>query len=230
MTDRTRRALLTATVLGGCFTWAMVVVGLSFAMVDRGAREWWVIPPFGALILLAAVLALRRPPPPPLPGAASIPQARIAKADSGPDARVPDPDSDPSACFPDAAPVSSTPAAGAVPLPSGHAADSAPLAGARAADAGPGARMDDAGLATDTVMGPAELLSPREREVLDQLAAGRSNREIAEALFVAPGTVKAHLSHIFRKLDAGSRLEAVAHAREAGLLDPAPRPAGPPRD
>jgi ATP/maltotriose-dependent transcriptional regulator MalT len=51
------------------------------------------------------------------------------------------------------------------------------------------------------------------------LATGRSNQEIAKALFVATGTVKAHLNHIFRKLDATSRLQAVAHAREAGLLD-----------
>jgi DNA-binding CsgD family transcriptional regulator len=65
-------------------------------------------------------------------------------------------------------------------------------------------------------------LSPREVEVLHQLAAGRSNKEIAKALFVAPGTVKAHLNHIFRKLDATSRLQAVAHARAAGLLDPQP--------
>jgi len=53
---------------------------------------------------------------------------------------------------------------------------------------------------------------------LHELAAGRSNQEIASALFVATGTVKAHLNHIFRKLDATSRLQAVAHAREAGLL------------
>jgi ATP/maltotriose-dependent transcriptional regulator MalT len=55
--------------------------------------------------------------------------------------------------------------------------------------------------------------------VLHQLAAGRSNAEIARALFVAPGTVKAHLNHIFGKLGATSRLQAVAHAREVGLLD-----------
>jgi DNA-binding NarL/FixJ family response regulator len=66
---------------------------------------------------------------------------------------------------------------------------------------------------------PAELLSSRELEVLHHLAAGRTNAEIAKVLFVAPGTVKAHLNHIFRKLDAASRLQAVAHAREAGLLD-----------
>jgi DNA-binding CsgD family transcriptional regulator len=66
---------------------------------------------------------------------------------------------------------------------------------------------------------PVEPLSQREIEVLAQLAAGRSNREIARALYVAPGTVKAHLNHIFRKLGATSRLHAVARAREAGILD-----------
>ncbi|AVT41198.1 hypothetical protein C6W10_05105 [Plantactinospora sp. BB1] len=66
---------------------------------------------------------------------------------------------------------------------------------------------------------PVEPLSQRELQVLAQLAAGRSNREIANALYVAPGTVKAHLNRIFRKLEAASRLQAVLHARQAGLLD-----------
>ena len=66
---------------------------------------------------------------------------------------------------------------------------------------------------------PADPLSSRELEVLRHLAAGRTNAEIAKVLFIAPGTVKAHLNHIFSKLDAATRLQAVAHAREAGLLD-----------
>ncbi|WP_344650607.1 response regulator transcription factor [Cryptosporangium japonicum] len=66
---------------------------------------------------------------------------------------------------------------------------------------------------------PGEALSAREIEVLRELAAGRSNAEIAAALFVARGTVKAHLHHIFRKLGATSRLQAVARARDAGLLE-----------
>jgi DNA-binding CsgD family transcriptional regulator len=66
---------------------------------------------------------------------------------------------------------------------------------------------------------PAEPLSSRELEVLRHLAAGRTNAEIAKVLFIAPGTVKAHLNHIFRKLEAASRLQAVAHARAAGLLE-----------
>jgi ATP/maltotriose-dependent transcriptional regulator MalT len=63
-----------------------------------------------------------------------------------------------------------------------------------------------------------EPLSERELEVLQLLATGRSNREIAAELYVATGTVKAHLNHIFRKLQARSRLQAVTRARELRLL------------
>ncbi|HEX2143521.1 MAG TPA: response regulator transcription factor, partial [Glycomyces sp.] len=82
-----------------------------------------------------------------------------------------------------------------------------------------GAVEPDSGSGSPLARLPVELLSRREVEVLEQLAAGLSNREIARALHVAPGTVKAHLNHIFRKLGATSRLQAVAHAREAGLLE-----------
>ncbi|MEU4427546.1 response regulator transcription factor [Actinoplanes sp. NPDC024001] len=138
-----RRGLLVAAVLGGCFLWAMIVFGLSFAMIERGNRQWWVIPLFGFLTLVVAVQAVRWVPP--------VGEQRRA------------------------APV--------------------------------------------VTRALAEPLSSREMEVLRELAAGRSNREIAKALFVAPGTVKAHLNNIFRKLDASSRLQAVTHAQEAGLLD-----------
>jgi DNA-binding NarL/FixJ family response regulator len=63
-----------------------------------------------------------------------------------------------------------------------------------------------------------EPLSERELEVLQLLATGRSNREIAAELYVATGTVKAHLNNIFRKLEARSRLQAVTRARELRLL------------
>jgi LuxR family transcriptional regulator, maltose regulon positive regulatory protein len=65
---------------------------------------------------------------------------------------------------------------------------------------------------------PLEPLSQRELEVLQLLATGRSNREIATELYVATGTIKAHLNNIFRKLEARSRLEAVTRARDLGLL------------
>lgn len=63
-----------------------------------------------------------------------------------------------------------------------------------------------------------EPLSPRELEVLHLIALGRTNKEIAQQLFVAPGTVKAHTSGIYRKLDVANRTEAAARARQLGLL------------
>ncbi len=63
------------------------------------------------------------------------------------------------------------------------------------------------------------LLSPREREVLQRVAVGETDREIAGALFVSPRTVHSHISHILAKLDATSRREAVRRARELGLLE-----------
>jgi LuxR family maltose regulon positive regulatory protein len=63
-----------------------------------------------------------------------------------------------------------------------------------------------------------EPLSPRELEVLRLVAAGISNREAAEKLFVTEGTVKKHLSHVYGKLGVKNRTQAVARAREIGLL------------
>jgi ATP/maltotriose-dependent transcriptional regulator MalT len=60
-------------------------------------------------------------------------------------------------------------------------------------------------------------LSPREREVLALLAAGRSNAEIAEALFVSRRTVTTHVTRIYEKLGVASRAEAVAVALREGL-------------
>jgi LuxR family maltose regulon positive regulatory protein len=51
-----------------------------------------------------------------------------------------------------------------------------------------------------------------------QTATGRSNREIAERLVVTLDTVKKHLTHIFGKLDAGSRAQAIARARDLKLI------------
>jgi excisionase family DNA binding protein len=61
-------------------------------------------------------------------------------------------------------------------------------------------------------------LTPREVEVLRLVADGRSDREIAEALFVGTGTVRTHLAHAFDKLGVGSRTAAVAAARRLGIL------------
>jgi LuxR family maltose regulon positive regulatory protein len=63
-----------------------------------------------------------------------------------------------------------------------------------------------------------ESLTPRELEVLQLIAMGRTNPEIARQLIVAPGTVKAHTASIYRKLDVANRTEAVARARQLGLL------------
>lgn len=60
-------------------------------------------------------------------------------------------------------------------------------------------------------------LTPREREVLDLMARGLSNAEIAERLFISPKTVRNHGTHIYRKLDVDRRAQAIVEAREAGL-------------
>jgi DNA-binding CsgD family transcriptional regulator len=64
-------------------------------------------------------------------------------------------------------------------------------------------------------------LTSREREVLRLLAAGRSNREIASVLFIAPKTASVHVSNILGKLGAASRTEAAAIAHREGLVGPA---------
>jgi DNA-binding NarL/FixJ family response regulator len=66
---------------------------------------------------------------------------------------------------------------------------------------------------------PAPLLSEREREVLDLIAAGSTNREIAERLYLSPHTVKEHTSSLYRKLRARNRAEAVQRAQRIGLLN-----------
>ena len=60
-------------------------------------------------------------------------------------------------------------------------------------------------------------LTPRERAVLEQVARGLTNGEIAEALFVTPKTVRNYISRIFAKLGVGNRAQAIVMAREAGL-------------
>lgn len=65
---------------------------------------------------------------------------------------------------------------------------------------------------------PAEPLSPRELEVLRLIAQGLSNNDISERLFLALDTVKGHNRRIFEKLQVQRRTEAVARARELGLL------------
>lgn len=69
---------------------------------------------------------------------------------------------------------------------------------------------------------PFPELTEREREVLERIAAGRSNPEIARDLGVAPKTVRNHISNVFAKLQVRDRAEAIVRARDAGLGDPPP--------
>jgi DNA-binding NarL/FixJ family response regulator len=71
-------------------------------------------------------------------------------------------------------------------------------------------RWSDAGL---------EALSPREREIAELVADRRTNREIAEALFLSEKTVESHLRNVFRKLSASSRVQ-VARAIEKERAEP----------
>ena len=64
-----------------------------------------------------------------------------------------------------------------------------------------------------------EPLSEREQEVLGLMAAGLTNREIAETLFISVETVKKHTGSIYAKLGVDHRTQAVARARELGILD-----------
>ena len=65
----------------------------------------------------------------------------------------------------------------------------------------------------------AELgVTARELEILEQIAAGLSNREIAARLFVSENTVKTHSARLFDKLAAKRRTQAVQRARDAGLV------------
>ena len=61
-------------------------------------------------------------------------------------------------------------------------------------------------------------LTRKEHEILAELARGASNKRIAEALYVTPATVKTHLAHIYSKLGARGRREALARALAMGLL------------
>ena len=73
-------------------------------------------------------------------------------------------------------------------------------------------------LATLAAAALAEPLTARERAVLQRVAAGKANKEIAAELLMATGTVKVHLKRIFGKLDVTNRAQAAARARALGLL------------
>ncbi|PSL37870.1 LuxR family two component transcriptional regulator [Labedella gwakjiensis] len=70
----------------------------------------------------------------------------------------------------------------------------------------------------DRMRAPQVSLSAREIQVLELVAAGRSNTEVAAELFVSDTTVKSHLAHVFSKLGVTSRTAAVSAARARGIL------------
>lgn len=86
--------------------------------------------------------------------------------------------------------------------------------GARAFQRHPPATVFEPNMAALASLG----ISAREHEVLNLVAAGRSNKEIAAALGVSPNTVKTHVARLYEKLEAKRRTDAVLKARELGLL------------
>jgi DNA-binding NarL/FixJ family response regulator len=62
-----------------------------------------------------------------------------------------------------------------------------------------------------------EALTPREREILNLLAQGRTNRDIARRLTISPGTAKLHVHHVIKKLGVSDRTQAALHAIRFGL-------------
>ena len=67
-------------------------------------------------------------------------------------------------------------------------------------------------------------LTPREREILELIARGRSNGEIREQLVLSDATVKSHVTHILAKLGLRDRVQVVIYAYAAGVVTPAARP------
>jgi DNA-binding NarL/FixJ family response regulator len=67
-------------------------------------------------------------------------------------------------------------------------------------------------------------LTPRELEVLALVAEGRSNRQVADTLFISAKTASVHVSNILAKLGVASRVEAAAVAHRLGLVDRRPGP------
>ena len=79
-------------------------------------------------------------------------------------------------------------------------------------------RSASAPFSPNTVVQKTLGISEREKEVLELLAAGESNKGIASRLHVSPNTVKSHVAKLYEKLEARRRTEAVLRARELGII------------
>ena len=91
-------------------------------------------------------------------------------------------------------------------------------------DTGSGQARLDVAHADGPSVQPSHDLTDREVEVLSLIAAGWSNQQIADALFISRKTASVHASHIFDKLGAANRIDAAAIARNLGI-----EPGGPPQ-
>lgn len=87
-----------------------------------------------------------------------------------------------------------------------------------AAPAAPAAAHEAANTDTTTAVVDAPMLSARERQILELLAEGLSNKQLARALSVSENTVKTHLGNLYTKLGVGRRTEALAVARRQRML------------
>jgi DNA-binding NarL/FixJ family response regulator len=72
------------------------------------------------------------------------------------------------------------------------------------------------------VLSPFEPLTKREKEVLQLMSEGMSNKETAEALKLAEGTIKNHIFNIYSKLQVNNRIRAIALAKEAKIINYSP--------
>jgi DNA-binding NarL/FixJ family response regulator len=114
---------------------------------------------------------------------------------------------------------------GRLPIPTGEPAAAAVDGSVEGIADGEGGPAPAGATAIPTATPFAELgLSARESEVLALVAAGRTNGQIAEALFISPKTASVHVTHILDKLGVSSRIEAAMLAARAGLVAPDDEP------
>ena len=96
-----------------------------------------------------------------------------------------------------------------------------PVGATSGAGTGTAAAIEPSGPAAAELAPLPDDLTPREADVLRAIAAGQSNTEIATDLFISEATVKSHINHLFAKIHARSRAEAVRYAYDHGLVTPA---------